>query len=245
MFHLDNIDWLEDTPDGKNTSHLLQLSVFQPRTQQKKPDYSKFIMDINKNKKSTLDGHSFNDPLKCNKPDKNQVTRINDNEPYDSDSIVKIENPTFSTWTTLKCMEVMLSSNHVDFMTEIGIEALMKIPPRNIQMQGVDSDTDTFNTSEQDLTLPSVLNIELDPTAEMKFHHSTTPQSLKIDDTADQVEEAILGTLKKSILNPIKLNIPTFAAVNSLVQDDINIGLTNVFKTLNTSVLKQRSAYSC
>ena len=90
-----------------------------------------------------------------------------------------------------------------------------------------------------------MLNIELDPTAEMKFHHSTTPQSLKIDDTADQVEEAILGTLKKSILNPIKLNIPTFAAVNSLVQDDINIGLTNVFKTLNTSVLKQRSAYSC
>ena len=67
MFHLDNIDWLEDTPDGKNTSHLLQLSVFQPRTQQKKPDYSKFIMDINKNKKSTLDGHSFNDLFNATK----------------------------------------------------------------------------------------------------------------------------------------------------------------------------------
>ena len=26
MFHLDNIDWLEDTPDGKNTSHLLSQS---------------------------------------------------------------------------------------------------------------------------------------------------------------------------------------------------------------------------
>ena len=54
---------------------------------------------------------------------------------------------------------------------------------------------------------------------------------LKIDDTANQVEEAILGTLKKTILNPAKLKIPSFAAVNSLVQDDINIGLTNVFKT--------------
>ena len=29
MFHLDNIDFIEDTPDGKNTTHALQLSVFQ------------------------------------------------------------------------------------------------------------------------------------------------------------------------------------------------------------------------
>ena len=29
MFHLDNIDWLEDTPDGKNTTHYLILSIFQ------------------------------------------------------------------------------------------------------------------------------------------------------------------------------------------------------------------------
>ena len=31
MFHLDNIDWLEDTPDGKNTTHYLILSIFQRR----------------------------------------------------------------------------------------------------------------------------------------------------------------------------------------------------------------------
>ena len=29
MFHLDNIDWLEDKPDGKNTTHYLILSIFQ------------------------------------------------------------------------------------------------------------------------------------------------------------------------------------------------------------------------
>ena len=29
MFHADNSEWLEDTPNGKKTSHLLQLSVFQ------------------------------------------------------------------------------------------------------------------------------------------------------------------------------------------------------------------------
>ena len=25
MFHITNIDWLEDTPDGKSTSHYLQM----------------------------------------------------------------------------------------------------------------------------------------------------------------------------------------------------------------------------
>ena len=28
MFHIGNIDWLDDTPCGKNTSHL-QMSFFQ------------------------------------------------------------------------------------------------------------------------------------------------------------------------------------------------------------------------
>ena len=27
MFHLDNIEWLEDTADGKNTSHILSRST--------------------------------------------------------------------------------------------------------------------------------------------------------------------------------------------------------------------------
>ena len=31
VHRLDNIDWLEDSLDGKNTTHMLQLSVFQPR----------------------------------------------------------------------------------------------------------------------------------------------------------------------------------------------------------------------
>lgn len=31
MFYLDNFDWLEETPGGKNTFHLFLLSVFHPR----------------------------------------------------------------------------------------------------------------------------------------------------------------------------------------------------------------------
>lgn len=35
LFHFDSIDWLVDTPDGKNTFHVLQLIVFQPRINEK------------------------------------------------------------------------------------------------------------------------------------------------------------------------------------------------------------------
>ena len=32
MFHIDNIDWLEDTPDGKNTSHFLIVCIFDTQS---------------------------------------------------------------------------------------------------------------------------------------------------------------------------------------------------------------------
>ena len=35
LFRFDNIDWLVDTPDGKNTFHVFQLIVFQPRINEK------------------------------------------------------------------------------------------------------------------------------------------------------------------------------------------------------------------
>ena len=31
FFHLDNVDWNEDRPDGKGTSHLLQLTICQKK----------------------------------------------------------------------------------------------------------------------------------------------------------------------------------------------------------------------
>ena len=32
LFHIDNIDWQEDTPDGKNTTHMLMICIMQRRT---------------------------------------------------------------------------------------------------------------------------------------------------------------------------------------------------------------------
>ena len=31
MFHIDNIDWQEDTSDGKNTTHMLMICILQRR----------------------------------------------------------------------------------------------------------------------------------------------------------------------------------------------------------------------
>ena len=37
MFYIDNIDWLDEVPDGKNTSHYLQMSNFQRKVQELLP----------------------------------------------------------------------------------------------------------------------------------------------------------------------------------------------------------------
>ena len=64
-FHLDNIDFSEDTADGKHTTHILQLSVFQKRTR----DSSQFILDVNqKNLSLKLKSNSFNELLPYSKP---------------------------------------------------------------------------------------------------------------------------------------------------------------------------------
>ena len=59
MFHIDNIDWLEDTPDGKNTSHYLQKNIFQRKIQELLP----IKLNIKKEKTESLKlkSNSFNE----------------------------------------------------------------------------------------------------------------------------------------------------------------------------------------
>ena len=55
MFYIDNIDWLEEVPDGKNTSHYLQMSNFQRKVQELLP----IKLKIEKEETESLE-------LKCN-----------------------------------------------------------------------------------------------------------------------------------------------------------------------------------
>ena len=45
VFHIDSIDWLEDTPDGKNTSHFLIAGIFQRRICERAPFTLNCIID--------------------------------------------------------------------------------------------------------------------------------------------------------------------------------------------------------
>jgi len=131
MFHLDNIDWLEDSADGKKTSHLLQLSAFQPNNSR---NLSPFILDLNTTKTCTLKTNNFNELLECNKPRTNDVTREPDHTQFNSQSIDKIESPTMNTWTAKKSFEVLLSSDHANLVAEIAVAVLEKIPPCPVKM---------------------------------------------------------------------------------------------------------------
>ena len=56
MFRLDNIDWLEDTLNDKKTSHELQLSVFQPRINEK---CEPIVLDLENTQNFTLIDNPF------------------------------------------------------------------------------------------------------------------------------------------------------------------------------------------
>lgn len=70
MFHPDNIDWFETTPDGENTSNLLGLSVFQPCINEK---CEPIILDLENTQSLTLINNSFNQLLDCGAPTKEMI----------------------------------------------------------------------------------------------------------------------------------------------------------------------------
>ena len=64
------------------------------------------------------------------------------------------------------------------------------------------------------------------------------PESLHQVDHKHETLDTILTTIQRHILSLIQdLVIPPFAAFNSLIQDDINIILINIFKTTRSSKL--------
>ena len=57
MFHLGSIDWLEDTPDTKNTTHMLIICAFQPHNDESTNDEvinSTSIMESEQNEEHFL-----------------------------------------------------------------------------------------------------------------------------------------------------------------------------------------------
>ena len=101
-FHLDNIDFTEDTADGKHNMHALQLSVFQKRTR----DCSQFILDVNqKNVSLKLKSNSFNELLPCSKAKVSMFHRTSGCTNSMQHGVTVSQN--LKNWLLMKAMEVL------------------------------------------------------------------------------------------------------------------------------------------
>ena len=72
IFHLDNIYWLEDTPNDKNMSHALQLSVIQPCVNEK---CEPIVLNLENTQSLTLIDNPFNQLLDRDTPTKEMTHR--------------------------------------------------------------------------------------------------------------------------------------------------------------------------
>ena len=71
MFHLDNIDWDEDSPDGKNSTHMLMICIMQRRSCDPRP----IILNLDRKTKSlTIKQNNF-ELSPCHKPSQKSFSR--------------------------------------------------------------------------------------------------------------------------------------------------------------------------
>ena len=72
IFYLDNIDRLKNTSDGKNTSHVSQLSLFQPCINKK---CEPIVLELENGQILTLIKNPFDQLLDCGTPPKEMINR--------------------------------------------------------------------------------------------------------------------------------------------------------------------------
>ena len=109
FYHLDNVDWQEDTPDGKNTSHYLLLAAFQRKTKEISPVELSSLCQ--KQVSATLDENTFNDLLPYTKPPISQFQRSQ--ATIDAHLPVNItdDEQNFVPWLCFRSYEQVLARN--------------------------------------------------------------------------------------------------------------------------------------
>ena len=95
MFHVDNIDFIEDTPDGKNTTHALQLSVVQCSNV---TNSNPMTHQLDDTKELTLKPNYFNEIAKCDKPCENNFERTEVCRNFER-GIINLPSPSLFKWS--------------------------------------------------------------------------------------------------------------------------------------------------
>ena len=129
MFHIDNIDWLEDTPDGKNTSHYLQKNIFQRKIQELLP----IKLNIKKEKTESLKlkSNSFNEIWPYQKPNKSQFQGSPGCENFYRSHDICLTS-LFDIWIAFRSFEQIVLENDISLQS----------PPRELNMQCINNDFD-------------------------------------------------------------------------------------------------------
>ena len=106
FFHLDNVDWQEDTPDGKHTSHYLLLAVFQRKVKENCPIA---LPTLCQNQSSaTLDDNEFNDLLPYSKPSISKFQRSPGSTDAQLPASTIDSEQNFTPWLSFRSYEHML-----------------------------------------------------------------------------------------------------------------------------------------
>ena len=92
LFHIDNIGFIEDMPDGKGATYALILSVFQPLVYNPVP----VNMDVDQKTSSLiLKANSFNELQQYSNPHKLLCTKSNGCNNFKRSDITYIQSRTF------------------------------------------------------------------------------------------------------------------------------------------------------
>ena len=111
MFHIDNIDWQEDTHDGKNTTHMLMICIMQRRTC--KPIPLSLELDT-KTAALTLKDNSFHELIPCNKPSKTKFTRTPGCNAFSVSQVSDNKRGIWRCWVTIRCFERLFLRENID-----------------------------------------------------------------------------------------------------------------------------------
>ena len=220
-FHLDNIDFSEDTPNGKATTHALNLVVFQQKIT--KHEASKIKLPPLCGKK--LLPNTFHDLLECHPPAKKHFCRTYGCVDFKCNSILDMKLSVTGNWLFLKSSEIMYHKDHIDFWYHIAADDRL-----NNYLQYVpfveplirDFDCCILNSDK-------TRDVQIDLSMEINVVKSDEGVCNSVVEAGDY--ENNFNALKNAISEPFKkLVIPSWSWSNSILCDEIrDEDLTNVF----------------
>ena len=210
FYHIDNIDWLVDRANCKNTSHFLQHTVFQRKTV---PD-NQFILNLEKPTSLQLKENTFNELLYHAKPSKANFQR--------TPGCINYQKIELTSNTQIR-------SNCIAWMYLSAFGQLFHDDNKHIWVDAIALIEYSENRDIPDINTGNSNNLHITPNL---IYDSDEPV------TSEDIHDVYLKTLGYDLevlerrLEKLLENlcIPSFSATNSVLSD-VDTSLSNIFNT--------------